>query len=160
MTMFHMMTALVISAAMIYFATECGQSPKKVEVEPIKGYRQNMYMHSYYQIDPESINKTSGVASAENNASIEILEHDMELSLYFESTFHSAMDIIFPKPQIKCPEGLITEFIMIPTTWILISSQLIIACGHIMIQKPKTKRKRRRKISEEAAARRKPDNTS
>ena len=44
-----------------------------IEVEPIKGYRLNIYMHSYYQIDPSSINKTSGSASAENNASSESL---------------------------------------------------------------------------------------
>ena len=74
-----------------------GQSKgRNVEVEHIKGYRSNLYMHSYYQIDPASINKTSGIASPENNTSSEILDHAMASTLYFASTFHSAMDIIFP----------------------------------------------------------------
>ena len=47
---------------------------------------------------------------------------------------------------------------MIPITWILISSQSIIAFVHIMKHKPKMKRKRHRKILSEAAARQKSKN--
>ena len=89
-----------------------------IEVEPIKGYRSNMYMHSYYQIDTASINNMSGISSAENNASRERLEYAMALTLYFASTFNSAMDIISPKPQREPPGGLITSLIIIPITWI------------------------------------------
>ena len=89
-----------------------------IEVEPIKGYRSNLYMHSYYQINYASINKTSGSASAENNAPRESLEHDMALTLYFASTFHSAIDTIFPKPPSKPSDGLITALIMIPINWV------------------------------------------
>ena len=38
---------------------------RKIEVEPIKGYISNLYMNSYYQIDPVSINMMSGITSAE-----------------------------------------------------------------------------------------------
>ena len=109
-------------------------------------------MQSYYQIYPAIINNTSGSASAENIASKESLEYDMELTLYFASTFHSAMDIIFPKLPSKPPDGFITAFIMIPITCIFISSQFIISCVHIMSHKPNTTRKRRHKILAEAAA--------
>ena len=71
---------------------------RNIEVEPIKGYISNMYMHSYYQIDPASIKMTSGSASAENNASSDSLDHNMALTLYFASTFYSAIDVISPKP--------------------------------------------------------------
>ena len=121
--------------------------------QPIKGYISNMYIHSYYQIDPASINNTRGIASDENNESSESLEHAMALTLYFVSTFHSAMDNIFHKPPSKPPDSLIKALIMIPITWICISSQSIIACVHIMKQKHKTKRKWHRKISAEVAAR-------
>ena len=109
-------------------------------------------MHSYYQIDPASINNTRGIASDENNESSESLEHAMALTLYFVSTFHSAMDNIFHKPPSKPPDSLIKALIMIPITWICISSQSIIACVHIMKQKSKTKRKRHCKILAEVAA--------
>ena len=125
---------------------------KIIEGDPIKVYICNLYVQSYYKIDPASINKTSGSASAENNAYSDILEHAMALTLYFASIFHSAMDLIFPKPPSEPSDGLITAFIMIPITWICISSQLIIACFHIMKQKTKTKRKWRHKRSAEAAA--------
>ena len=169
--MFHMMMALVIYAAIIYFTTKRGQSPNKenevakvdrrvkiLKLSLSKMYISNLYMHSYYQIDAASINKTGVSASTENNASRESLENSMTLTLYFASTFYSAMDIIFPKPPIKPPDGLITAFIMIPITWICTLSQLIIACIHIIRHKPKTIRKRCRKRLAEAAARRKPKN--
>ena len=35
---------------------------RSIEVEPIKGCKSNMYMHSYYQTYPASMNKTSGSA--------------------------------------------------------------------------------------------------
>ena len=126
-----------------------GQSKgRNIEVEPIKGYRSNLYMHEYPQIDPASINKTRGNASAESNVSIEILDHAMALTLYFVSTFHSVMDTILPKPPNKPPDGLITAVITIPMNWIWISYQSIIACVHIMKPKPKTKHKRHHKRSE------------
>ena len=83
-------------------------------------------MHSYHQIDPAIINKTLGSASAEKNTFKEILEHAMTLTLYFASTFHTSMDIIFPKYPSEPPDGLITAFIVIPMTWIYISSRLVI----------------------------------
>ena len=73
-------------------------------------------MQSYYQIDPASINKTSGSATDENNASRKSLEHAMELTLYSAYTFHSTMDTILPKPPSEPPEVLITALIMIPIT--------------------------------------------
>ena len=91
---------------------------RNIEVDPIKGYRFNLYMHSYYQIYPANINKTSGIASAENNAYSESLEHAMALTLYFASTFNSAMDTMFPKPTSELPDDLITALIIIPMTWI------------------------------------------
>ena len=131
---------------------------RNIVVEPIKGYRSNLYIHSYYQIDPTSINKTSVSDSAENIKSSKSLEHATAMTLYFTSTFHSAMDIIYPKTQSKPSEGLITAFIMIPTTWIFISSQSNIACIYIIRNKRKRKRKRRHKISAEAAAHQKSKN--
>ena len=79
----------------------------------------------------------------------------MALTLYFASKFYSAMDIIFPKLPSETPDGLITVFIIIPITWICISSQLIIACVHIMKKITKTKCKRRHKRLIESAARQK-----
>ena len=82
----------------------------------------------------------------------------MALNLYFSSTFQSVMDNIFPKPPRETTDGLIIALIVIPITWIYISSQTVIACDCIMKHKPKTKCRRRRKISAEAAARQKPEN--
>ena len=81
--------------------------------------------------------------SAENNASSKSLEHGMALNLYFAYTFHSVEDIIFSTPQIKPLDGLIKAFIVVPITWVFISSQLIIANFHIMINKTKKKSKQR-----------------
>ena len=96
-------------------------------------------------MDPTIIKKTSVSASGENNAPREILKNAMALTLYFTSTFHSVMDTSLPKTPSKLPDGLFTALITIPITWICISSQLIITCGHIMKHKPKTKHKRRHK---------------
>ena len=115
-------------------------------------------MNSYYKIDPSRINKTSGSALSENNVSGDSLDNAMALTLYFASTFHSVMYNISPKPPSEPHDGLIKELIMIPITWICISSQSIIACVHIMKPKTKTKRKRHHKRSSEVAARRKSKN--
>ena len=42
---------------------------RNIEVEPIKGYRSDLYMHSYYQSNPASINQMDGNASDEYNSS-------------------------------------------------------------------------------------------
>ena len=84
----------------------------------------------------------------------------MALTLYFASTFNSAIYNISPKPPSELPDGLITALIMIPITLVCISSQSIIACVHIMKQKPKTKRKRHQKRLAEVAARQKSKNKS
>ena len=75
-------------------------------------------MHSYYQIYPPSIKKTSVSASAENITSNKSLEHAMALTLYFASTFNSAMDTMFPKPTSELPDDLITALIIVTMTWI------------------------------------------
>ena len=79
----------------------------------------------------------------------------MALTLYFATTIHSATDIIFCRPPSEPRDGLITALIMIPITWIFISSQFIISCVNIMRHKPKTKLKQRRKRLTEVAARQK-----
>ena len=85
-------------------------------------------MHSYYQYDRASINKMDGNASAENNSSIKSLEQAMAMAIHFASTFHLAMDIIFPKPPKEPPDGIIAALVMIPITWICILPHLFIAC--------------------------------
>ena len=42
---------------------------RNIEVETIKGYPSDLYMHSYCQSDPASINQMDGNASAEDNSS-------------------------------------------------------------------------------------------
>ena len=71
---------------------------RNIEVERIKGYHSDLYMHSYYQYGPASINQMDGNASAEDNSSRESLAQAMAITIYFAWTFHSTMDIIFPKP--------------------------------------------------------------
>ena len=44
-----------------------------IEVDPIKWYRSNMFIHSYYHIDHASINNTSVSVSVENISSSKIL---------------------------------------------------------------------------------------
>ena len=108
---------------------------RNIEVDSIKSYRSELYMHSYYQSDPASINKMDGNASAEDNSSSESLAHAMTMTIHFESTFHSAMDLIFTKPPKEPPDGIITALIMIPITWICILPHLFIACVHILRHK-------------------------
>ena len=91
---------------------------RNIEVGPIKGYRSDLYMHSYYQSDPASINQMDGNVSDEYNPSSESLAHAMAMTIHFASTFHSAIDIIFPKPPKEPPYGIITVLIMNPITWI------------------------------------------
>ena len=73
-------------------------------------------MHYHYQSDPARINQMDGNASAEDNTSSESLAHAMEMNTHFASTFHSDMDIIFPKPPKEAPDGIITALIIIPIT--------------------------------------------
>ena len=110
---------------------------RNIEVEPIKGYRSDLYMHSYYQYDPASINQMDGNTSAEDNSSSESLAQAMAMTIYFASTFHSTVDIIFPKPPKEPPDGIITALIMIPITWICILPHFFIACGRILRHKSK-----------------------
>ena len=105
---------------------------RNVEVEPIKGYRSDLYMHSYYQIDPASINQMDGNPSAEDNSSIESSEHAMALTLYFASTFHFEMNIIFPRPPKEPLDGIITALIMIPIMWICTVPHITMTCIRIM----------------------------
>ena len=91
---------------------------RNIEVEPIKGYRSDLYVHSYYQSDPASINQMDGNASAEDNSSSKSLAQAMAITIYFASTFHLTMNLIFPKPPKDPPDGIITALIMIPVTWI------------------------------------------
>ena len=92
-------------------------------------------MHSYYQPDPASINQMGGNASAEDNSSSESLAQAMAMTIHFASTFHSAMDIIFPKPPKEPPDGIITALIMILITWKYILPHLFIACVRILRHK-------------------------
>ena len=116
-----------------------------IEVEPIKGYLSDLYMHSYYQSNPASINQMDGNASAEDNSSKESLAQAMEMTIHFESTFHLAMDIIFPKPPKETSDGIITALIMIPITWICILTHLFIACGRILRHKSKNNKRSKRR---------------
>ena len=93
---------------------------RNIEVEPIKGYPSDLYMHSYYQSDPASINQMDGNASAKDNSFSESLAQAMATTIHFASTVHSAMDLIFTKPPKEPPDGIITALLMIPITWICI----------------------------------------
>ena len=73
-------------------------------------------MHLYYQSNPASINQMDGNASAEDNSSSESLAQAIAMTIHFASTFHLAMDLIFPKPPKDPPDGIITALIMIPIT--------------------------------------------
>ena len=110
---------------------------RNIEVKPIEGYRSDLYMHLYYQSDPASINQMDGNASAEDKSSIESLAQAMAMTIHFASTFHSAIDIIFPKPPKDPPYGIITALMMIPITWICLLPHLFIACGRILRHKSK-----------------------
>ena len=46
---------------------------RNIEVEPIKGYRSDLYMHSYYQSNPARMNQMDDNASAEYISSSKIL---------------------------------------------------------------------------------------
>ena len=94
-------------------------------------------MHYHYQSDPARINQMDGNASAEDNTSSESLAHAMATTIHFGSTFHSAMDIIFPNPPKEPPDGIIIALIMIPITWICILPHLFIACVRILRHKSK-----------------------
>ena len=120
---------------------------RAIEVEPINGYRSDLYMHSYYQSDPASINKMGGNASSEDNSSSDSLAQAMAIIIYFASMFHSTMDLIFPKTPKEPPDGIITALIMILITWICILPHLFIACGRILRHKYRnnTRSKRRPK---------------
>ena len=128
---------------------------RNIEVDPIKGYSSDLYMYSYFQIEPARINQMDGNASAEDNSYREILAHAMAITIYFASIFHSAVDIIFPKPPKEPPDGIITALIMIPITWICILPHFFIAFIRILRHKSKNKKisKRRRKRSAAATAR-------
>ena len=91
---------------------------RNIEIDPIKVYRSDLYMQSYYQSDLASINQMDGNSSAEDKSSSESLAHAMAMTIHFASTFHSAMDVIFPKPPKETPDGIITALIMIPINWI------------------------------------------
>ena len=71
---------------------------KNIEVDPIKGYPSDLYMHLYYQSEPAIINQMDDNASAEDNPSSKSLAQSMAMTIHFASTFHSAMNLIFPKP--------------------------------------------------------------
>ena len=82
-----------------------------------------------------------GNASAEDNSSSDSLAQSMAMTIHFASTFHSAMDIIFPKTPKEPPDGIITSLVMIPITWICILPHLFIACVCILRHKYKNKKK-------------------
>ena len=56
---------------------------RNIEVEPIKGYRSDLHMHSYYQYNPASINQMYGNASSEDNSSSESLAQAMAMTIQF-----------------------------------------------------------------------------
>ena len=113
---------------------------RNIEVDPIKGYHSDLYMYSYYQSEPASINQMDGNASAEDNSSNKSLAQAMAMTIHFVSTFHSAMDIIFTKPPKELPDGIITALVMIPINWICILPHLLIACVCILRHKYKNKK--------------------
>ena len=117
---------------------------RNIEVEPIKGYPSDLYMHSYYQSDPTSINQMDGNTSAEDNYSSESLAQAMAMTIYFASTFHSTMDIIFTNTPKEPPDGIITSLSTIPITCICILPHLFIACGCILRQKYKNNKRSKR----------------
>ena len=85
---------------------------RNIEVDPIKGYRSDLYMHPYYQCNPASINQIDGNASAEDNSSSDSLTQAMAMTINFTSTFHLDMDLIFPKPPKEPPDGIITALLI------------------------------------------------
>ena len=117
---------------------------RDIEVEPIKGYLSDLYMHSYYQSDPASINQMDGNASAEDNSSRDSLAQAMAITIYFASTFHLTMDLIFHKLPKEPSDGIITALIMIPITCICILPHLFIACGRILRHKSKNNTRSKR----------------
>ena len=78
-----------------------------------------------------------GNASAEDNSSSESLAQAMAITIYFASTFHSAMDIIFTKTPKEPPDSIITALSMVPITWTLKLPLLFIACVRILRNKNK-----------------------
>ena len=69
----------------------------------------------------------------------------MAMTIHFASKFHSAMDLIFPKPPKEPPDGIITSLIMILITWICILSHLFIACGRILRHNSKNNKRSKRR---------------
>ena len=121
-------------------------------IEPIIGYRSDLYMHSHYQMDRANLNKCDGKSSAENDASSESLEHAMAMTFHFASTFHSAMDIFFIELPKEPDKGPILAILMLFITWGCISIATVIACVRLArynndanqeINKPKRQRRRR-----------------
>ena len=133
-----------------------------IEVEPIKKYCSDIYMHSYYQSNPASTNQMDVNESAEDNSSSKSLAQAMSMTIHFASTFYSAMYIIFPKPPKEPPDGIITALVMIPITWICILPHFFIACVCIMRHKYKNDKisKWRRKISAAAKVHQNPNKKS
>ena len=156
--MFHMMTALMIYAAIIDFCTKHSQSLKKWS--DIANVVQRL------EILKLSLSKGTAKICISTHTTRLILQestrlvtvHQMKIIhperaysmlcpwIYFASSFHSTMDTISPKPPSEPPNGLITALTMVPISWICISYQSIIAFVHIMKQKPKTKYKRHRNL--------------
>ena len=82
-----------------------------------------------------------GNVSAEDNSSSKSLAQAMAMNIYFASTFHSTMDIIFTNTPKEPPDGIITSLSTIPITCICILPHLFIACGCILRQKPKNNKR-------------------
>ena len=69
----------------------------------------------------------------------------MAMTIHFASTFHSAMDLILPKPPKEPPDGIITTLIMIQIIWICILPHMFIACGRFLRHKSKNNKRSNRR---------------
>ena len=118
----------------------------------IRGYDAELCMFSYYQLDRQNINKTRCDRTAEDGTSIDPLEDTMALTLYFASTYLTAIDIIFPKRPRKPPDGRISESLAFLTIVTCISTLAIYAGFKLLWFRAKFTKPRNRKIHRRSPA--------
>ena len=121
----------------------------------IIGYDSRLYLHSYYQMDRQNINRCEHGGPRQNSedSSAEAYEQTMAFTHYYASTFFASVKIIHKTLPKKPPDGHISK-LMVLLVMLGIFSMLTFSTAIRIALLPK-KRRRRHKRSPEALLRRK-----
>ena len=123
---------------------------KRVHLEQgsdqIVGYDWSLYMHSYYQMDRQNINRCEhgGTRKDHEESSDKAYKETMAFIHYYASTFFSAIKIINTKRPKKPPEGYTSELEVI-VTMLGIFSYITCSAAISLALLPKKKRHRRKR---------------